>query len=524
MRSADSALFESLSGQMLRRSATESVRRSGDTIKPGLNRPGFSTFTATSAGGKEDEGTAFKAKTADGKVVPIIMRGEAGKGGSAEVILPKLGRFKLTIAQASKLRGEISSYDAEDVPGLVMRIRDGSKKEESVDTVALSALLEKSPPGWSGTVKAMKKHMPTDKAFALAWSMHKKGATPHYKAEPSTKSEGEPVKKKKYRTEAEGDQDDTDFIADPKELQTSIEKKLGLANMRCPGDVLDIITSMYDKGDVPAAVYAAACGMARSEQSMSAASAKVLNRLSAADVAEALLKGVKATGSASIKDYEGWWKNEIGKIAPDRGQPSKNNITRSNEREVQPYIDSLATEEEEIDVVFDSSVDGEVDSQPIGSGALSSFQVIGIESGYRVPTEMQGNEDLSRESVVDRAAAASSIRDGSLRINNTSTVMRNAPDLPGVNNRIRPGSYTAEALDALDFKTRLRLAEAYDKLVGNAPDMSHDELVDADAYRSMLIARSTPNGSTTPIASVAKLGKVTVGDMDAAFEAASEDD
>jgi len=53
------------------------------------------------------------------------------------------------------------------------------------------SLDEKSPPGWKGTVKAMKKHMPDDKAFALAWSMKKKGMKPHYKMG----KDGEPVKK-----------------------------------------------------------------------------------------------------------------------------------------------------------------------------------------------------------------------------------------------------------------------------------------------------------------------------------------
>lgn len=44
---------------------------------------------------------------------------------------------------------------------------------------------EKSPPGWSGTVKAMKKHPEIDNPFALAWSMKKKGYKPHVKPEES---------------------------------------------------------------------------------------------------------------------------------------------------------------------------------------------------------------------------------------------------------------------------------------------------------------------------------------------------
>jgi hypothetical protein len=47
-------------------------------------------------------------------------------------------------------------------------------------------LPEKSPPGWKGSVKAMKRDQASGKMskrinpFALAWSMHKKGAKPHY--------------------------------------------------------------------------------------------------------------------------------------------------------------------------------------------------------------------------------------------------------------------------------------------------------------------------------------------------------
>lgn len=42
---------------------------------------------------------------------------------------------------------------------------------------------EVSPPGWSGTVKAMKKHKNISNPFALAWSMKNKGAKSHIKAE-----------------------------------------------------------------------------------------------------------------------------------------------------------------------------------------------------------------------------------------------------------------------------------------------------------------------------------------------------
>ncbi len=61
-------------------------------------------------------------------------------------------------------------------------------------------LQEKAPPGWSGTVAAMKRHKELRNPYALAWSMKKKGDTPHYKAQPGndSTSDAEPKKKKKY--------------------------------------------------------------------------------------------------------------------------------------------------------------------------------------------------------------------------------------------------------------------------------------------------------------------------------------
>jgi len=53
-----------------------------------------------------------------------------------------------------------------------------------------AAIGEVSPPGWSGTVKAMKKHGDITNPWALAWWMKGKGAKPRYPAE--TSSEGGP--------------------------------------------------------------------------------------------------------------------------------------------------------------------------------------------------------------------------------------------------------------------------------------------------------------------------------------------
>lgn len=50
-------------------------------------------------------------------------------------------------------------------------------------TELMKKVQEVSPPGWSGTVKHMKKHKGIDNPFALAWSMKNKGDKPHYKPE-----------------------------------------------------------------------------------------------------------------------------------------------------------------------------------------------------------------------------------------------------------------------------------------------------------------------------------------------------
>lgn len=42
------------------------------------------------------------------------------------------------------------------------------------------AIREVAPPGWEGTVKAMKKHKDISNPWALAWSMKNKGERAHY--------------------------------------------------------------------------------------------------------------------------------------------------------------------------------------------------------------------------------------------------------------------------------------------------------------------------------------------------------
>lgn len=71
---------------------------------------------------------------------------------------------------------------------------------------ASESIQEVAPPGWSGTVKAMKKHKSLTSGktkdgkeknvFALAWHMKNQGDEAHYK--PLTNEKQKPKKKKKY--------------------------------------------------------------------------------------------------------------------------------------------------------------------------------------------------------------------------------------------------------------------------------------------------------------------------------------
>ena len=61
--------------------------------------------------------------------------------------------------------------------------KNGDEKKEKIDEVA--------PPGFEGTVKAMKKKKEIDNPYALAWSMYKKGYKSHKKADGTMKEEAE---------------------------------------------------------------------------------------------------------------------------------------------------------------------------------------------------------------------------------------------------------------------------------------------------------------------------------------------
>jgi hypothetical protein len=80
---------------------------------------------------------------------------------------------------------EVKLSDPEEIRAYMQGYKDwdegpsGGKQWESIEEV--------SPPGFKGTVKAMKKHKDIDNPWALAWSMKNKNYKSHKKADGSDK-------------------------------------------------------------------------------------------------------------------------------------------------------------------------------------------------------------------------------------------------------------------------------------------------------------------------------------------------
>jgi len=61
------------------------------------------------------------------------------------------------------------------------------KKNEIAKTIYNKEIEEVSPPGFEGTIKAMKKHKEIDNPYALAWYMKNKGYKSHKESDGSNK-------------------------------------------------------------------------------------------------------------------------------------------------------------------------------------------------------------------------------------------------------------------------------------------------------------------------------------------------
>ena len=99
---------------------------------------------------------------------------------------------------ADVLYGHVKSHlgIVENIEENIFRLTRMIANQEITVEDAIKDLLEVAPPGWSGTVKAMKdkEGFPAKKAFSLAWWMHKRGDKPHYSPEAGKPKYKKPVK------------------------------------------------------------------------------------------------------------------------------------------------------------------------------------------------------------------------------------------------------------------------------------------------------------------------------------------
>jgi len=119
------------------------------------------------------------------------------KSPDGSPVLPKPynhDKFYATIKDALGLEESV-----EDISENIFKLTQLIAKQDVTVEDAIKSLLEVAPPGWSGSVKAMKdKHnFSNKKAFALAWWMHNRGAKPHHKPEPGKPKYARPAKLKK---------------------------------------------------------------------------------------------------------------------------------------------------------------------------------------------------------------------------------------------------------------------------------------------------------------------------------------
>ena len=133
-------------------------------------------------------------------------------------------KYKVVDAKTNKPISDLKDKSVGYNTALLMKKQKGPGYEiKPVD--AYGNIKEVAPPGWEGSVRAMKKHPELggekgDKnIYALSWYLKNKGAKPHYKDKG-----GKPVKKDKYQNEAkildEALRDMEDYRAKSKVLQS----------------------------------------------------------------------------------------------------------------------------------------------------------------------------------------------------------------------------------------------------------------------------------------------------------------
>lgn len=144
-----------------------------------FNRYGIPT--ARKISNKVKAGKADKAEAVSKMSVAQALRSATVKLKIiADIYASSLG-IKESVVKGNALLEEVNTLDTID------RQIISEMAREIVRRINRSIVFEKAPPGWKGSVKAMKKYKDIDNPFALAWSMHKKGNKPHYKNDDSGK-------------------------------------------------------------------------------------------------------------------------------------------------------------------------------------------------------------------------------------------------------------------------------------------------------------------------------------------------
>jgi hypothetical protein len=127
-------------------------------------------------------GSTDDIKTPKGGTVMAMKREDAEQ--IDELSNKTLDSYKSKAYQDYRKQVKSGESGAGRVIGIARAQQKRSMKSEDTEQVD-----EKAPPGFEGTVKAMKKHKEIDNPFALAWYMKNKGAKSHKKADGSMKKE-----------------------------------------------------------------------------------------------------------------------------------------------------------------------------------------------------------------------------------------------------------------------------------------------------------------------------------------------
>jgi len=130
-----------------------------------------------------------KFKTEDGKSWTARRKGDevhfqGDNGGNSTKV--KHDSLKESEDRMARSDYRVSPSGRKSHKEIVFNHGEEDKEEKEKEKAGLQ---EKAPPGFEGTVKAMKKKKEIDNPYALAWSMYKKGYKSHKKADGTMKEE-----------------------------------------------------------------------------------------------------------------------------------------------------------------------------------------------------------------------------------------------------------------------------------------------------------------------------------------------